>query len=155
MRIGELARRTGTTTKTIRYYEGIGLVAEPDRSPNGYRDYGEDAVDRLAFIRDAQATGLTLAEIASILDLRGQGEATCEHVIDLLDRHLAAIDEQIQTLQSTRSQLAGLIDRARRLDAEACVDPIRCQTIGVTEPVRRPRRSAAGHDHASPARHRH
>lgn len=83
MQIGELARRVDVSTKTIRYYEDIGVLPQPERAPNGYRDYGEDAVDRLRFIRDAQATGLTLTEIASILDMRNHGLGTCHHVVDL------------------------------------------------------------------------
>lgn len=155
MRIGELARRTGTTTKTIRYYEEIGLVPEPARDLNDYRNYTEDAVDRLEFIRDAQATGLTLTEIASILDLRSQGETTCHHVIDLLERHMTALDRHIKTLRSTRKKLASLTERARSLDPTDCVDPNRCQTIshargldsGTSEPDR--------HLHEAPAGHRH
>lgn len=151
MKIGEVARRTGTTTKTIRYYEDIGLLPEPPRAPNGYRDYGGEAVDRLSFIRDAQATGLSLTEIASILDLRTRGEATCEHVTELLERHLAALDDRIERLRETRSKLAELTERARRLDPAECVDPIRCQTIG--------HELADSHlsvkIHPAPAEHRH
>ena len=129
MKIGELSQRTRTPTKTIRYYEEIGVLPVPERAPNGYRDYLEDAVDRLAFVREAQATGLTLTEIASILDLRSQGEATCHHVIDLLERHLIAIDRHLKTLRQTRGQLVTLTDRARSLDPAQCRDPNRCQTI--------------------------
>jgi DNA-binding transcriptional MerR regulator len=156
MRIGELAQRTGTTTKTIRYYEDIGVLPEPDRTANDYRDYPEDAVDRLNFVRDAQATGLTLTEIASILDLRSQGEATCHHVIDLLERHLAALDKHITVLGATRRKLADLTQRARNLDPAECVDPNRCQTISITD-----HRDASAHDattqhlHAIPAGHHH
>lgn len=151
MKIGEVARRTGTTPKTIRYYEEIGLLPEPSRAPNGYRDYRDDAVDRLSFIRDAQASGLSLTEIDSILDLRSRGETTCEHVTELLERHLAALDAHIERLQATRSKLAELTERANRLDPEECVDPIRCQTIG---------RDLADSDlsvkvHPAPADHRH
>jgi DNA-binding transcriptional MerR regulator len=131
MKIGELARHSGVTTKTIRYYEDIGVLAAPERSANDYRDYPEEAVGRLAFVRDAQATGLTLSEIASILDLRGQGETTCQHVVDLLDRHLDALDRHIRTLRDTRTKLAALTEQARRLDPSDCHDPNRCQTITV------------------------
>jgi DNA-binding transcriptional MerR regulator len=129
MRIGELASRAGVGTKTIRYYEEIGLIPEPERAPNGYRDYDESAVERLRFVRDAQATGLTLTEIASILDLRGHGEGTCFHVIDLLERHLEDLDRHIENLQETRDQLVALTERAKGLDPEDCTDPNRCQTI--------------------------
>ena len=129
MQIGELARRTGVTTKTIRYYEDIGLIPEPDRAPNGYRDYREQAVDRLQFIRDAQATGLTLTEIASILELRSEGHGTCDHVAALLEQHLTNLDRHIEELRQARAQLADLAGRARSLDPEHCTDPVRCQTI--------------------------
>ena len=77
MKIGELADRTGVTTKTVRYYESIGLLAEPERTASGYRDYDTDAVERLCFVRDAQATGLSLAEIASVLELKAAGSTSC------------------------------------------------------------------------------
>ena len=155
MRIGELAQRTGTTTKTLRYYEEIGLLPEPGRDSNDYRDYPEDAVDRLEFIRDAQATGLTLTEIASILDLRRQGEATCRHVVELLDRHLAAIDKHIKTLRHTRKKLAELTERARSLDPADCVDPNRCQTISHVDREDLTTHHTGRHLHEAPAGHRH
>ncbi|HEY5651029.1 MAG TPA: heavy metal-responsive transcriptional regulator [Acidimicrobiia bacterium] len=151
MKIGEVARRTGTTPKTIRYYEDIGLLPEPPRAPNGYRDYGDETVERLSFIRDAQATGLSLTEIDSILDLRGRGETTCEHVTALLERHMAALDDHMDRLRATRSKLAELTDRAKRLDPAQCVDPIRCQTIGhdLTDS------GFSVQIHPGPAEHRH
>ena len=153
MRIGELARRTGVPTKTIRYYEEIGVLPAPDRAANDYRDYPDEAVDRLAFVRDAQATGLTLTEIGSILDLRGQGEATCNHVIDLLERHLNALDQHIKTLRETRKKLATLTDKARGLDPSDCRDPNRCQTIsGGLDMLTR---GGARHLHTSPGGHLH
>jgi MerR family copper efflux transcriptional regulator len=60
MKIGELGDQCAVTTKTIRYYESIGLLDEPSRTPSGYRDYGETAVERLQFIRDAQSSGVGL-----------------------------------------------------------------------------------------------
>jgi MerR family transcriptional regulator, copper efflux regulator len=153
MRIGELARLTGVRAKTIRYYEEVGVLSEPDRTPNGYRDYPDVAVDRLSFVRDAQATGLTLTEIASILDRRSHGEATCLHVIDLLERHLTALDRNIQTMRRTRKTLAELTDQARSLDPSECHDPNRCQTISrgmdphAVEAGRHPHTRPVGHSH--------
>ena len=151
MRIGELAQRTGVPTKTIRYYEDIGVLPAPGRAPNGYRDYPEDAVARLDFVRDAQATGLSLTEIASILDLRSQGQATCHHVIDLLDRHLAALDRHITTLRQTRRELAALTEQARSLDPSHCHDPNRCQTISAAGQISPKVGKAGRYLHASPA----
>jgi DNA-binding transcriptional MerR regulator len=153
MRIGELARRTGVPTKTIRYYEEIGVLPAPDRTANDYRDYPEEAVDRLVFVREAQATGLTLTEIASILDLRGQGEATCHHVIDLLERHLSALDRHIQSLRETRKKLIALTENAKTLDPSECRDPNRCQTI--TGGLNMTTRGGGRHLHTAPAGHSH
>ena len=130
MRIGELAARGSVTTKTIRYYESIGLLAEPPRTGGGYRSYGEDAVERLRFVRDAQASGLTLAEISSVLELKAAGTRSCAHTVSLLERHLAEVDAQIERLRAARAELAVLAERARGLDPAACVDPNRCQVIG-------------------------
>ncbi len=129
MRIGEVARSSGLPPTTIRYYEEIGLVPEPARAANGYRDYEPNAIERLRFISDAQESGLTLAEIASILELRAQGESTCHHTIELLERHLADVERRIESLTASRDLYAGLIARARAMDPADCTDPDRCQTI--------------------------
>lgn len=129
MRIGQLADQAGVSTKTIRYYEDAGILPEPGREDNGYRSYESVAVDRLRFIKDAQSAGLRLTEIAMILELRDRGESTCHHTIELLDRHLDEVDQQIQELQRTRERLREMTERARALDPAECVDPNRCQTI--------------------------
>ncbi len=129
MRIGELGQRADVSTKTIRYYESLGLLSDPERTPSGYRDYDDHAVERLRFIRDAQASGLSLAEIASVLELKAAGERSCQHTTALLDRHLVEIDEQIVRLVAARDQLAELAKRAKSLDPSACTDPNRCQVI--------------------------
>ncbi len=129
MRIGTVAEHAGVTTKTIRYYESIRLLAEPLRTPSGYREYGDDAVERLRFIRDAQLSGLSLVEIQSVLELKDAGARSCGHAIALLDRHLAEIDEQIARLEVARTELLDLVGRARGLDPATCTDPHRCQVI--------------------------
>ena len=129
MRIGEVAKRSGLSPPTVRYYEDIGLVSPPARAPNGYRDYEPEVVDRLRFVRDAQDSGLTLAEIASILELRAQGEPTCHHTIELMERHLEDVDRQIKSLRASRDLYARLIARAKVLDPSDCTDPDRCQAI--------------------------
>jgi len=153
MKIGEVAQRAGVSTKTIRYYENIGVLAEPPRSPNGYRDYDEPTISRLLFIRDAQATGLTLSEIASILELRGEGQSTCHHVIELLERHLDDLDQHIATLRTIRDQLARMTTRAKALDPTECTDPNRCQTIDAAAHLETP--PPRQHVHSGPRRHRH
>ncbi|WP_291379368.1 heavy metal-responsive transcriptional regulator [Demequina sp.] len=132
MRIGELAQQTGLTTKTIRHYEQIGLMSEPERHTNGYRDYQDDAVERLRFIRDAQAAGLTLAEAGEIIGMKAAGESTCGHTRELLARHLADVDAQIDRLLATRNELRAMAERAAAMDPAHCNDPGRCQVIGAS-----------------------
>lgn len=132
MKIGELGEQCDVTSKTIRYYESIGLLDEPARTSSGYRDYGDDAVERLRFIRDAQATGLTLAEISSVLELKSAGERSCAHTMGLIESHLASIDAQIEQLRAAKRELQLLATRARDLDPAACTDPNRCQVISDT-----------------------
>lgn len=129
MRIGALAERSGLSTQTIRYYESIALLPEPERTSSGYRQYGVDAEERLRFIRDAQASGLTLAEVQTLLSMKDAGLATCAHTLSFLDRHIAEIDEQIERLQVARTELLELAERARRRDPATCTDPNRCQVI--------------------------
>ncbi|MEX1038766.1 MAG: heavy metal-responsive transcriptional regulator [Acidimicrobiia bacterium] len=129
MRIGELARHTGVATKTLRFYEESGVLPEPDRDANGYRNYNHEFVDRINFVKDAQSAGLTLKEIANILELRDRGESTCQHTVELLDYHLADLDRQIAELERTRAHLVTMTRRARRMDPAECLDPNRCQTI--------------------------
>jgi len=129
MRIGELADRTGLTTKTIRYYEDIGILPEPERMANGYRTYSPTSVERLSFVKDAQAAGLSLAEIGMVLDMRDHGESTCDHVVTLLETRLEDIDRQMEDLQRAWTKLTALTHRAKALDPTTCRDPNRCQTI--------------------------
>lgn len=129
MRIGELARRSGLTDKTIRYYEQVGVLDEPARTSGGYRDYQPDALDRLAFVRAAQAIGLKLGEIREIVGLRDRGQTPCSHVARLLDRRAMEIDESIAALERMRRELRRLARRARSLDPKDC-DPGRvCHVI--------------------------
>lgn len=143
MRIGELASTSGVSDKTIRYYESIGLLPEPDRTAAGYRDYDDSAIGRLRFISDAQTTGLSLAEIASVLELKDAGAASCDHTRELLEFHLREIEGRIAALESTRTELHGLIERARGLSPSECTDPQRCQVIGRGIDATPPRSSPA------------
>ena len=135
MRIGQLAEQGGVTAKTVRYYESIGLMVEPSRTASGYRDYEDAALLRLRFIRDAQATGLSLSEIQSVLELKDVGAGSCEHTQALLDRHLEELDTQIERLQAARAELVELATRASSLDPSGCTDPNRCQVIAERHPA--------------------
>lgn len=111
-RIGELAAELGLNPKTIRYYEEIGLLPQPPRTPAGYRLYGEADRELLQFIIKARAIGLTLDEIHQILALRGEGQPPCEHVVALLDQKVAAIDAHLRALADLRHELVTLREQA-------------------------------------------
>jgi DNA-binding transcriptional MerR regulator len=110
MRIGELADRVGVNTKTIRYYESIGLVPQPPRTDAGYRIYGAEDEARLVFIKTAQHLGLSLEEIREVLALRDAGTPPCEHVRGMLR-------EQIRTISRRMAELRRLREELRALDA--------------------------------------
>lgn len=129
MRIGELSERSGVPAKTIRFWEQSGLVAAPARTESGYRDYGQDTLAVLRFVRSAQAAGFTVAEIAQIIDIRSRGDAPCEHVTALIDRRLADIDQRMAELRQVRSQLRALAATADTLDPARCTDSPVCQII--------------------------
>lgn len=130
MRIGEVADRSGVSTKTIRYYEEVGLLPPPERSASGYRDYEASVLDRLAFIRAAQAVGLSLGEIRGIVALRDEGQTPCGHVLDLLRSRSAELDCRIDELRALRGELNRLVARADGLDPTDC-DPRRiCHLVG-------------------------
>jgi DNA-binding transcriptional MerR regulator len=120
VRISELADQAGVTSKTLRYYERIGVLPAPSRSTSGYRDYRPAAVDRLGFIRAGQAVGLSLGEIRQVVALRDRGETPCDHVYQLLQRRTAELDKRIDELQALRRELRALTKRARRLDPTDC-----------------------------------
>lgn len=109
--IGAVAKLTGVTPPTIRYYEAIGLLAPPRRSSSGYRCYSEAAIDELRFIRKAQAFGFSLEEIAEVLRLSRSGQAPCAHVLAVVHRHLAAVEDRIRLLEAFRGRLAAELAR--------------------------------------------
>ena len=129
MKISELASRTGTTTKTLRFYEDAGVLLAPERAPNGYRTYQDSAVIRVQFVKAGQAVGLTLAEIRDLLAIRDDGRAPCSAATELLDTQLADITERIRELQTMKRDLAELRDRARDLDPADCTPESVCHVI--------------------------
>jgi DNA-binding transcriptional MerR regulator len=120
MRIGEVADRAGVPTKTIRFWEDRGLLPPPARTPADYRDYGPAILERLAFIRQAQAAGLTLEAIHQVLDVRDGGQPPCVHVTGLISRRLAEVQARLAELTRTRDQLAALAARAAAQDPADC-----------------------------------
>jgi DNA-binding transcriptional MerR regulator len=133
MQIGEVARRVGVATSAIRFYEEAGLIREPERTSSGYRVYDPSVIDRLVFIRAGQAVGLTLSELADVLQIRDRGEAPCTHVTDLIDHHIADITERMKDLRRLRKELTALADTAAELDPSQCTPDSICQILSLAK----------------------
>lgn len=113
MKIGELARVTGTKAETIRYYESIGLLPKPDRTGSNYRDYGPGDLDRLNFIRHARGLGFEIADVRSLLDLADQPDRDCSEADRIASGHLAAVERKIVQLDQLRRELERMIGQCR------------------------------------------
>ena len=105
MFIQELAKLSGVPAKTIRYYESIGLLPEPQRAENNYRQYTPEAVERLRFIVSARSLGFSLAEIGQFLAARDAGTLPCKRVLDSFDQRILDIDRRIADLLALRDTL--------------------------------------------------
>jgi len=103
--IGKVARDAAVSVDTIRYYERVGLLPKPPRTPSGYRHYPPGVVNRLALIRNAQRFGFPLKAIAGFLRVRESGGKPCHDVRAAAERMLDAVDRQIADLVATRRQM--------------------------------------------------
>ncbi len=140
MTIGALAERAGTSIKTIRYYDEVGVLAPAQRSDSGYRLYDEGALGQLRFVRAAQAVGLSLGEIRQVMALRRQGEAPCRFVLELVERRADELDERIAALGRVRDELRRLAARGRLLDARDCDPDFVCHVVVPAGTAREERR---------------
>lgn len=113
MRIGDAAAQAGVTAKTMRFYEKVGLVPPAPRTQSGYREYGTDLVARVNFIKSAQAMGFSLGEIGEILSWRDRGADICEPVVALVRQRVQDLNERIEAMERTRSELRRLLRVAR------------------------------------------
>lgn len=110
MKIGALALAAHCTTETIRFYESAGLLPPPARTAGNYRQYDQQHLDRLRFIRNCRALDMTHAEIKTLLQLRDMPTSECGPVNALIDQHLAVIDRRIAELQHLRDEIRALRD---------------------------------------------
>ena len=118
IKIGELASSLGVTTRTVRYYEEIGLMPLPSRKDSGVRVYGPDEVLRLKFILKLKEVGITLdemRELASIYAELQSPEGILPRLVEMLDEHIQMIDEKMNRLGQLRGEIAQY--RSRVLDA--------------------------------------
>lgn len=113
LKIGQLAKQVGVNTETIRYYERLNLLRPTSRLPSGYRLYDRDSQRRLRFIKNAQALGFTLHEIAELLNLGVSSTARCGDVQRRAEVKLKHVETKVRDLQSLATALRGLIRTCR------------------------------------------
>ncbi|MEE8406555.1 MAG: heavy metal-responsive transcriptional regulator [Acidimicrobiia bacterium] len=132
MRIGEVGNAVGVDPPTIRYYESVGVLPEPERTSSGYRAYSSADVGRLRFVTLARSLGIGLDDIRQILGLRDRGEAPCAYVRGVLDSQVDAVDERIVQLQALSEELRRLQRAAKTLPDIGAEDPCVCHIL---EPI--------------------
>jgi DNA-binding transcriptional MerR regulator len=126
MKIQALAQITGISAKTIRYYEEIGLLPDPARSQNNYRQYDQRDVERLRLVAGARRLDLSLEEIREIIALRDRREAPCRVLLERLDRKADEIAERVRELKRLERELrelhaSGLTFPADDVEGKHCV----------------------------------
>jgi len=110
LRIGDISKRLGLSTDTLRYYEKIGLLPAVQRTASGIRIYRERDISRLRFIQRAQKMNFSLAEIADLLQMREDPQHARTEVRELTHRKLAEIEAHLQDLTTLRNELSLLVN---------------------------------------------
>jgi len=120
MNIGELASESGVPTKTIRYYEGVGLIPPADRRANGYRVYDARDVATLRFVSRARGLGFAVEDVARLLDLWHDRHRASADVKRLALQHVGEIDAKLAELEGMRATLTDLVERCHGDDRPDC-----------------------------------
>ncbi|MBE1204647.1 MerR family transcriptional regulator [Aminobacter carboxidus] len=122
MKIGELARRSGLTAYTIRYYEQIGLLPAPDKDASGQRDYDVSILTWIEFLGRLKGTGMPIREMLRYAALRGKGPATDAERRALLEAHRHKVRDHVADLQANLlvldAKIAGYADAEKRIETE-------------------------------------
>jgi len=118
--ITALAKASSVHLETVRYYERIGLMPEPERAANGYRSYGPPHVQRLSFIRRAREIGFSIREIRELLALAEPGRTSCAEVQALTAAHLDGVRAKIADLRKLESILASALEACQPEAKPAC-----------------------------------
>ena len=108
-KIGTLARRAGTAASTIRYYEEIGLLPRADRRRSGQRTYGDDATERLTFIRRFREFGFSIEQVRTLVNLMQDQKRSCVEARDLAVVHLESVRAKLDELRKLEKSIAGLV----------------------------------------------
>ncbi|EBA14617.1 transcriptional regulator, MerR family protein [Roseobacter sp. SK209-2-6] len=133
--IGSLAKRTGTKVQTIRYYETIGLMPEPERSAGGQRRYGQAGLDRLAFVRHARQLGFSLEAIRDLLNLADNPAQSCSEADSIARQQLKQVEDRIARLNALKVELERMICECGQNSVADCrvLEVLRDHTECLTE----------------------
>lgn len=110
MKIGELAQRSSCKVETVRFYEREGLLEAPERDDNGYRNYTNDHVVKLNFIRHCRLLGMGLPDVRILRSFQSQPELACDEINHLIDSKIEHVRQQIEALHLLEQQLHLLRD---------------------------------------------
>ena len=120
MNIGEVAAETGITSKSIRYYESIGLITAPQRSDGGYRRYSDKDVQTLHFVRRARGLGFSVGEVEELLSLYRDRHRASADVRAIAIKHIADLDKKVAELDGMRATLTHLVEKCHGDDRPDC-----------------------------------
>lgn len=120
MTIGQLSKAGGVKVTTIRYYESIGLMGEPDRSESGQRLYGDDAVHRLSFIRHARDLGFPMDAVRQLMKLQTEPGSDCSAVDVIAREHLADVRKRLSQLEALEGELKRMISSCEGGEVGEC-----------------------------------
>ncbi len=123
LKIGEVAQLTGAGIEALRFYERSGLLEKPARTESGYRAYSEEVLERIAFIKRAQALGFSLEEIRRVIEDARLGQSPCDEVREIVRRRLEELDERMREMRRYRNELAETLaewERVGRAPGHIC-----------------------------------
>jgi Cu(I)-responsive transcriptional regulator len=120
MNIGEASDRSGVSAKMIRYYESVGLLPSAARRANGYRDYGDQDVAVLQFVRRTRDLGFSLEEVSSLLALWSNTKRPSREVKKLAEKHIADLEVRITEMREVAKTLKKLAGACHGDDRPDC-----------------------------------
>ena len=118
--IGEMSRHTGVNIETIRYYERIEIMPQPDRTEGGNRQYNHDQLKRLSFIKRCRELGFSLSEIRALLEMADRDDFTCSEVHQMTMSHLTTVRQKLNDLKGLERSLKKMVAECNQGDVPEC-----------------------------------
>jgi MerR family transcriptional regulator, copper efflux regulator len=153
LKIGDVSKQSGIGIEALRFYEKSGLLDKPSRTFSGYRVYGPEILERLAFIKRAQVLGFSLDEIKRVIEDARTGQSPCDEVREIVRRRLEELDERMREMRRYRKELAENLeewDKVGRAPGHICglIEGSRVEhSVKETKKMRGVRAARRKHDH--------